>query len=260
MRNFLFLALIIIFGSLGSVTQGQASTHNLSKTELLDGIQNWRNVLKNIPSADARENDLQQEFLFRLQFLVERRFEGNEASLIRLLEFMKEIEDQPINLSSSTLSPFLEVLIRNIKEIREAQQDLWPFIQQFMVDNSLKNPAAFEETLRQRDYFNKYETVAAGTMTAEEINQFFISMEIPKLVPAPVLMPAPSPTPTPSPAPMTNAEKQDLETRQSADVGKLEQGPRAELPPKAGTPNTTEGQTDVGTVEVIDSQDSAIQR
>lgn len=215
------------------------SPQPLSKAELLEGIQNWRRVLKNIPGTDLRENDLQQEFLFRLQFLSERRYEGSDASLIRLLDFMKELEDRPSNMSSSALSPFLEILLKSIKEVREAQEPLWPYIQQFMVDNSLKNPVAFEDTVKQRDYINQFETQSARVMSQEEINQYFISMELP----IPVLAPAVSLQPVAS---------------DSANVGKLEEGPRTELPPETRAANAPEGKPDVGAVEVIQGEQPAV--
>lgn len=221
----------------------------LSKVELLDGIQHWRKILKNIPGPDLRENDLQQEFLFRLQFLVERRYEGTDASFVRILDFMKELEGHPSNLSSSSLNAFLEILIKSIKEIREAQEPLWPYIQQFMVDNSLKNPVNFEETVKQRDYINQFETVSAARLNHEEINQYFISLEIP----------VPTKIPATEPYADEISEKSSRAAGDRPEIRKLEERPRPELPPETGTVNPSEGQTDVGPVKVIESEKTAVQ-
>lgn len=245
----------------------------LSRSELLEGIQNWRKILKNIPGNDAHENDLQQEFLFRLQFLCERRYEGNDASLIRIIDFMKELESHPSNISSSALTPFLEILVKSIKEIREAQEPLWPFVQQFMVNNSLKNPVSFEETVKQRDYLNQFETVSAARLTHEDINQYFISLEVPipgkepqpaALTPAQIQAPAPTPPlesqATPIQLPSTKVERpenltdQPLNPGDGAQIGELKKGPGAKLSTEAGALDSAKGQTDVGPIKVIESE------
>ncbi len=227
-----FALFILCFGlTLLSMTPAvMAASRPLSKNELLDGVQNWRKILKNIPSPEARENDLQQEFLFRLQFLVERRYDGTDESLLRLLQFMRELEERPSNMSSSALNGFLEILIRSLKEVREPQEAMWPYIQQFMVDNSLQRPVAFEETVKQRDYLNQFESLSAKQMSAEEINQYFIAAEIPKLEPS-----------------------------QTSNIGKLEESPGPKLAAEATVPNSTEGEPDVGPIIVIDSQESAVE-
>lgn len=206
-----------------------AANRPLSKIELLEGIGNWRQILRAMPTKDLLENDLQQDFLFRLQFAVERRYDDTDAGLVRLLVFMKEIEDQPSNSSALSLSPFLDILIRSVKEIKEPQDALWPYIQQFMVDNSLRNPVSFEETIKQRDYFNQFETVPASALNAEEINLYFIATESPK-------SPAKSPV---------------LQTSEGPQIGELEQRPGPELPTKTGTTNSSEGESNVRFIEVI---------
>ncbi len=232
MSKVLVFALSFVLATLTLVTEVKAQARALSKPELLEGIQHWRNILRNIPGSDLRENDLQQEFLFRLQFFIERRYEGNDGSMIRILEFMQDIENQPINLSSSSLGPFLGILIKSLKEAREPQEELWPYVQQFMVDNSLRNPVAFEDTLKQRDYFNQFETVSARRLSAEEINQFFIVMETP-----------------------TTAV---LNSGQGPNIGKLQERPGAELPAEARAPQPPERQSDVRLIEIIDGQNPAL--
>lgn len=199
---------------------GSVWANALSKPELLQAVKEWRTILKANPPLDARENDLQQEFLFRLQFFVERRYDGTDTSLIRILEFYLELENHPTNISHSSLGPFLQILARSAKEVREPQEPLWPFIQQFMVDNSLANPTSFEESVRQRDYLNKYETLKAAEAT--------LPKELMPVIP--------------------------LATSDAAQVPELVQSPGAQLTAETGTANPAEGKPDVRAVEVIDGQ------
>lgn len=199
---------------------GTVWANALSKPELLLAVKEWRTILKANPPIDARENDLQQEFLFRLQFFVERRYDGTDSSLIRILDFYLELENHPTNISHSSLGPFLQILTRSVKEIREPQEPLWPFIQQFMVDNSLASPTSFEESVRHRDYLNKYETLKAAEAT----------------LPTELVVSAPSPT------------------SDTSKVPELVQSPGAELAPETRASQPAEGKPDVRAVEVIDGQ------
>lgn len=174
MRGFLrlFLAVAMLFS--GSMIPGHSfaapAPRVYGKSSLLSVLKDWEQSL-NDRAMDAFERDLEREFILRLRFQVERRYTGDDASLIRILAFMLELEEQPQNMSLSYTTNYLRELLEAIRTIREPNENLARFIRQFTEASGIKNVMSANQFLQSRAYLNGHETATAREMTDEGFNE-----------------------------------------------------------------------------------------
>lgn len=141
-----------------------------NKPALLGALKDWESSL-NERAMDDFERDLEREFILRLRFQVERRYTGDDASLVRILAFMLELEEQPQNLSLSYTTVYLRELLEAIRTIREPNENLARFIRQFTEASGIKNVMSADQFLRSRAYLNALETATAREVTDETWNE-----------------------------------------------------------------------------------------
>lgn len=138
----------------------------LSQSSLLAFLSDWDQEIKADRQMEGLEKDLRLEFLWRLRFYIERRYSGDDASLLRILNFMFENENSPQNRSTSLLTPFLGELIRAILTIREPTENLVEFIRQYCEVASVQDVISAEDFLKTRSYLN-----AGVSETATEMDE-----------------------------------------------------------------------------------------
>lgn len=154
-----------------SQVQAMGQGRAFSKEYFIQYLRTWETELKaanpvgvvssETPTNEEFERDLTKEFILRLRFQIERRYTGDDASLIRILKFMLELEEDPGNRSLSHLTAFLRELIEAVQSIREPSENLARFIRQFSEASGLKNPLSAEEFLKSRAYLNARQTESA---------------------------------------------------------------------------------------------------
>jgi hypothetical protein len=139
MKRLWFLPLIFCFFQIGLSLSAKAAAPVRTKTELLAEITNWRDqIIKEEIAPEAFE------WSYRLQFLVERRFDGSEASILRLLEFDRELsEDQD--------RKWLTSMIESIKELKEPEESTWTLIRGFLEMSDFENPLSPDEFMNLRE-------------------------------------------------------------------------------------------------------------
>lgn len=148
-----------------------------NKTNLLTALKDWEVSLKD-RAMDAFERDLEREFILRLRFQVERRYTGDDASLIRILAFLLELEEQPQNLSLSYTTSYLRELLEAVRTIREPNENLARFIRQFTEASGIKNVMSANQFLASRAYLNGQESVSAREMDEENWNDLAARMTL----------------------------------------------------------------------------------
>lgn len=163
---------ILIFAGLSFIAFSGSATPRtaeaLSKSRLVNELKIWADENEKEPRLDPLEKDLRKEFIFRLRFQTERRYDGSDASLLRILNFMKELEESPQNRSLSQMNDFLGELIRCIQMNREPAEPLFSFLKTYAKTSGLVNPQKSEEYALGRAYLNGSESRGAQDLNDED--------------------------------------------------------------------------------------------
>lgn len=151
-----------------------------TRTELVAHLSDWQEEIRDLEELSDKRVRAKADFVYRLRFLVERRYDGSEASLLRILKFMKELDGrpQPGELAAATVEEkrFIDQLIKAVEEVRERHEPLWVFVKTFTDSTSLGS-IDLEEFAKGRDYINNYEAVPARILSKNDVDELFTEME-----------------------------------------------------------------------------------
>lgn len=152
------------------------ATRGTAKAFVMQALHQWEAALAEREMEDFAR-DLEHEFVLRLKFQVERRYTGEDASMVRILAFMLELEEQPQNLSLSYTTRFLRELIEAVRTLREPNENLIRFIRQFTEIAGIQNGLSAEEFAQTRAYVNARETEGAEPLDDEMWNEISERLE-----------------------------------------------------------------------------------
>lgn len=188
--------------------QVHARAKSFTKTELLREISEWQEEITEFEDLTDKDSQVKQDWLYRMQFLIERRYDGSEPSLLRILKFMIELDGTSENKNSSADSVLTQRLVEAIEKIREPNEPLWLFIRDYIDEVSAISPPTIDEYSRLRDYINNYQGVAARRLSPEELEKLLESQDQTKILPTPPIQEVP-PVPSPTPEPKAASEVAD---------------------------------------------------
>lgn len=137
------------------------------KKSLIQELNNWRDEVEDFEDKNDRNTTMKLDLLYRLTFLVERRYDGSEASLIRILHFMGELDDQ--GEKNPEEKEFVQHLLEAIDKARERQEPLWLFIKTYVDDSEIMKPKSFDKFSQEREYINNFENERAKSLSDDEI-------------------------------------------------------------------------------------------
>lgn len=174
MRKVLFFILILF--SLWSPKTTFASA--LPKTNALQFLTNWDQELREnqsgTNSADLREKDLEIQFVNRLIFQVERKYQENDpAKFLRETIWDMYLTDKmAVNQSFGSQELFLSVLHQALEEVLEPQENALLFIKNFTRYSSIQDPAELEDFAATRNYFDGKTTMEVNPVDANTAAEF----------------------------------------------------------------------------------------
>lgn len=133
-------------------------------------LQSWEKDVRDWkPQAEYRlERDLELEWINRLKSAVHAKYRETDASFVRLIEDMLEVERAPENLATATLGNFLEALLKVIREDREPTESLYEFVREATERGSIQSPPAMAEFSGSRDYRSQGLSAQAAALESED--------------------------------------------------------------------------------------------
>lgn len=185
MQKLLFFILISV--SLLGPTWSFAST--LSKQQTLSILADWDKELRlnnqnkidnaispEISAKEQRENDLEIEFVNRLIFQVERKYQDSDPRKFfkDIIWDMYQTDRLSINKAYGSSELFLKVLHQSLEEILEPQENAVMFIKNFTRFSSIQDPVELEVFASTRNYFDgkvSLEAEPVDANTAAELTE-----------------------------------------------------------------------------------------
>lgn len=169
-----------------------------SKAVLLTNIESWTRSVRlwNPDRVEALEKDIWLSFLYRLRSHVSHSYRDSDASLIRILNDINDVELSSENKATSRLAPFLTLLLQAVREDREPTEDLFSFLKEFAEYGGILDPPTPEEFMETREYRGGGLSEAAQPMDLEAAAESFEIQELaksmgPELAPKPAVLDAP---------------------------------------------------------------------
>lgn len=190
MRIVLTLFLLMTALSLPAWSQQRRAP---SKAALLTSLESWTRSVRlwNPDRVEALEKDIWLSFLYRLRAQVSSSYQDSDASLIRILTDINEVELSSENKTTSRLSPFLTLLLQAVREDREPTEDLFSFMKEFAEYGGILTPPTPEEFMETREYRGGGLSEAAQPMDLEAAAESLEIQELAKTM-SPELPPEPA--------------------------------------------------------------------
>jgi hypothetical protein len=143
-----------------------ARAHAESRLELIENLQSWKKETLIRPDLKPREKDLRLDFIDRLIFQTERKFQEEPVRdfLLRTLEDMAETDDLASNQSYGSNSEFLLNLQESLKTLLEQRESSLAFLKEYTDFSSLSSPKSVDEFSETRSYYDGKNLRAANTM------------------------------------------------------------------------------------------------
>lgn len=171
----LMISLILI-----SLALACARAHAESRLEVLEAMQAWKFETSNRLDLEDREQDLRIDFINRLIFQTERKYqeESLKEFLLKTLKEMISTDQRAQNQSFATMNDFLESLQISLSTLIEKNEKPLVFIENFTEFSGITEPASPDEFSETRSYYDGKNIAAAHTMTVDEAADFAEAKEI----------------------------------------------------------------------------------
>jgi hypothetical protein len=149
----------------------------------LSELKNWREKTAERQDLEDREKDLRLQFIHRLIFQVDRKYQGEDLKsfFAFAIKDMRLTDQMKINQSLGSIEIFLESLELAIQEILEPRESVVSLIQDFTDFSGISEPANVDEFAAHRSYFDGKKSIRARDLDLEvagEIpDQDFIKMD-----------------------------------------------------------------------------------
>lgn len=157
----------------------EAAVRSYSKGQILKEIAAWQEDIKDFEDLEDKGTKIRRDWLFRLQFLIERRYDGSENSLQRILKFMVELDKKGEQHEKSDDLLLNQRLLEAIEKVREKHEPLWMFVQSYVEDVDPTNPPTIDEFSKSRDYINNFQGVSAKRISSDELEALLESLDQP---------------------------------------------------------------------------------
>ncbi len=152
---------------------------SVAKTQILKDFAEWQSDIDDFEDLTETETQVKRDWLFRLQFLIERRYDGNENSILRILKFMVELDSKQQNSKKNTETLLTERLIEALEKSREPNEPLWAFVKAYVDDVNPLDPPTLDQFTKSRDYINRFQGIAAKRISPEDLEILLEKLERP---------------------------------------------------------------------------------
>ncbi|MGZ5279785.1 MAG: hypothetical protein ACXWC9_07585 [Pseudobdellovibrionaceae bacterium] len=163
----LTLSILLLVMALFSAQSHAAS---LSRPQLIEQLQAWKNTVTNREFMDLREQDLQIQFINRLIFQSESKYHEQDLQsfMQKTLTDLQETDD---------IGYFLENINESLTTLLEKNENVLSFMMAFLEFSSIQEPATAAQFAEIRNYYDGHNHLQAQTMNLDEAADYLEQKE-----------------------------------------------------------------------------------
>jgi len=163
----LTLSILLLVMALFSAQSHAAS---LSRPQLIERLQAWKDSVASREFMSLREQDLQIHFINRLMFQSESKYREQDLQsfMQKTLTDMQETDD---------IGYFLESMNESLATLLEKNEDVLSFMKAFLEFSSIQEPATATQFAEIRNYYDGHTHLQAQTMNVDEAAEYLEQKE-----------------------------------------------------------------------------------
>jgi hypothetical protein len=144
-----------------------------SPAAVLSELKNWRDKTSERQDLEEREKDLRLQFIHRLIFQVDRKYQGQDLKIffVSTIKEMRFTDQMKINQSLGSIETFLEFLELTIQEVLEPRESVVSLIQDFTDFSGISEPANVDAFSSHRSYFDGKKSIRAKDLDLESAGE-----------------------------------------------------------------------------------------
>ena len=176
------IKVIVISLTLLLLALAGARAHAESRFEVLAQMQDWKSKTQARPDLEDREIDLRLDFINRLIFQTESKYQEETLRdfLLKTFEEMTETDQLTNNQSFGSMNEFLISLQTSLATLIEKNENPLIFVQNFTEFSGISEPASADEFSETRSYYDGKNISAAHPLSLEEAANLADEKEIEK--------------------------------------------------------------------------------
>lgn len=148
----------------------RVSQWRFSKNTLIEFFVNWREQASHDPLISENERDQRLQFLDRMTFQVDRKFDNQELRqfFVQITWEMALTDEMSENRVWSKQSQFLRNLSTSLKEVLEPSENILGFIRSYVEYSTVSQAKSLDDFANSRSYTNGHEFERAELMDANQ--------------------------------------------------------------------------------------------